>query len=286
VGVEVISSVAAVRERLSGVRARGGRVGLVPTMGALHAGHVALIREAAAHSDEVVVSVFVNPAQFTQTSDLAAYPRTLESDVAAAASAGATIVFAPTADEVYPAGFSTAVRISGITDRWEGDTRGASHFDGVALVVTKLFGMVGADAAWFGRKDAQQVAVVRRLVADLNLPTEIRTVDTVRDADGLALSSRNVRLDADDRARAVALHDSLQAAVAQIEAGERSAEVVVASAKAVLRARGIEPEYFAVVDPLTFDEVDPIEGEALAIVAAVVGGVRLLDNLPLNVSVG
>lgn len=276
--MRVIDSVAQLRAALDPIRRRGGRIGLVPTMGALHEGHLTLIREAARVSDEVVVSVFVNPTQFTDAADLAAYPRDPETDAAMAASAGATVVFAPTPGEVYPAGFSTGIRVGGVSEPWEGTARGAAHFDGVALVVTKLFLMVGADAAWFGRKDAQQVAVVRRLVRDLNIPIEIHAVPTVRDADGLALSSRNVRLSAADRAKALAIPRSLSAAGAAVADGETDAALLTARAHEALRAAGIEPEYWAIVDPDSFAPLTRIETESLAIVAAPVGGVRLIDN--------
>lgn len=278
----VIRSVTALRERLDSVRAAGRHVGLVPTMGALHDGHLALIGAAAEMSDEVVVSVFVNPTQFTQASDLTAYPRDLDRDVALAASAGATIVFAPAADEVYPPGFATSIHIGDVTERWEGATRGSSHFDGVALVVTKLFGMVGAHTAWFGQKDAQQVAVVRRLVADLNIPTRIHTVDTVRGDDGMALSSRNARLSADELSRATALHGSLATARALARSGERDTGVLAAAARAVLSAQGIEPEYWQIVDAATFAPQTEVGAGSLAIVAAFVGEVRLIDNMPMT----
>ncbi|GAB3604002.1 pantoate--beta-alanine ligase [Microbacterium aureliae] len=278
----VVDTVAALRELLAPVRRDGRRIGLVPTMGALHAGHATLIRAAAAESDVVVVSVFVNPAQFDEAADLAAYPRTLDADVATAAAAGAAVVFAPPPAEVYPAGFATSVHIGGLTERWEGTSRGASHFDGVALVVTKLFGMVGADAAWFGRKDAQQLAVVRRLAADLDLVTEVRSVDTVRDADGLALSSRNTRLSADERVRALALSRSLFDARDAVRRGETDAAVLAGRARQTLASAGATVEYWAVVDPATFESRDVATPSSLAIVAARVGAVRLIDNLPLG----
>lgn len=276
--MRVIDSVASLRSALDPIRRRGGRIALVPTMGALHEGHLTLIREAARVSDEVVVSVFVNPTQFTDAADLAAYPRDPETDAAMAASAGATVVFTPSPDEVYPAGFSTGIRVGGVSEPWEGAARGAAHFDGVALVVTKLFLMVGAGAAWFGRKDAQQVAVVRRLVRDLNIPIEIHAVPTVRDADGLALSSRNVRLSAADRAQALAIPRSLAAAREAVADGETDVASLTARATASLRAAGIEPEYWAIVDPDSFEPLDRLTREALAIVAAPVGAVRLIDN--------
>ncbi len=257
-------------------------VSLVPTMGALHEGHLTLIREAAAVSDEVVVSIFVNPLQFTDASDLAAYPRTEEQDAELAAAAGATVLFIPTPEEVYPSAPVTSVHVSGVSEPWEGAVRGAAHFDGVAIVVVKLLNMVSPDIAWFGQKDAQQVAVVRRVVTDLSISVEIRTVATVRDADGLALSSRNVRLSPEDRRLAPVLHQSLAAARDAAAAGERDAAALSARAHEFLRAAGVEPEYWAIVDPDTLIELRTLDDRpALAIVAAPIGPVRLLDNEPI-----
>lgn len=277
----VIRTVAELRTHLSAVRAADKSVGLVPTMGALHEGHLHLIREAATQCDEIVVSVFVNPTQFTSADDLSRYPRNEDHDVEVAASAGATVVFAPAASEVYPAGFSTSIRVHGVSERWEGATRGASHFDGVATVVAKLFAMVRADAAWFGEKDAQQVSVVRRLVADLNIPTAVYSVPTVRAEDGIALSSRNARLAPSDRTRALSLYASLNAVAQAHRAGERDAGVLIARAHEILHASSIDAEYWAIVDPDTFEPLERVESDALAIVAATVGGVRLIDNMRL-----
>lgn len=280
---EVVRTVAALRERVAAARAAGGRIGLVPTMGALHEGHLALVRAADAASALVVVSVFVNPTQFDDAGDLDAYPRDLDRDVALAASAGADLVFAPAPGEVYPRGFSTSIRVSGVTGRWEGAVRGTAHYDGVATVVAKLLAMAAPDAAWFGQKDAQQVAVVRRLVADLDLPVEIHAVPTVRADDGLALSSRNARLTDAARTRALALHRSLARARDRAAAGETSTAALAAEARGILAGAGIEPEYWAIVDGASFDPLDEVAPGALAIVAAVVDGVRLIDNLPLGV---
>ena len=193
-------------------------------MGALHEGHLSLIRHARATCDVVVVSLFVNPAQFNAASDLAAYPRDEERDAALMAEIGADLLFAPALEEVYPPGFATTVHVSGLTETLEGEYRGVSHFDGVATVVTKLLNMVGPDVAFFGQKDAQQALVIRALVRDLDLPVRIEVRPTVREADGLALSSRNVHLRGADRERALALRDALAAAEASLGAGERDAE--------------------------------------------------------------
>lgn len=271
------------RAALEPARRAGRRIGLVPTMGALHEGHLALIRAAAARNELVVVTIFVNPAQFTDAADLAAYPRTWEADAEAARTAGADVVFAPSADEVYPDGFSTHVRVHGVSERWEGAHRGAAHFDGVALVVTKLLLMAGADEAWFGAKDAQQVAVVRRLVADLNVPTAIEVLPTVRDADGLALSSRNVRLAPVDRAAALSLSASLKSADLRVREGETDAAFLSRAGRAAVEAVGGAVDYWAIVDPVSFEPLETVvPGSALAIVAAEVGGVRLIDNAPLG----
>ena len=199
-------------------------------MGALHEGHLSLIGRARAECDVVVVSLFVNPAQFDERADLDRYPRSERRDVELASEAGADVLFAPSADEVYPPGFATAVEVLGVTDRLEGAARGAGHFRGVSTVVTKLLGMSMPDVAYFGQKDAQQVVVIRRLVADLNLPVRIQVCPTVREPDGLAMSSRNARLSADERSQALALHDALQAAARRAAEGERS--------PAALRRRG------------------------------------------------
>jgi len=277
----VLRTVAQLREALAPARRTDSGVGFVPTMGALHDGHLALIRRAAAERAEVVVSIFVNPTQFNEPADLEAYPRTEERDVELAAAAGATLIFAPNAAEIYPAGFATSIHIGGVTERWEGASRGASHFDGVALVVTKLLVAVGADTAYFGQKDAQQVAVIRRLAADLNLPTEIRSLPTVRDDDGLALSSRNARLSETDRIAARSLSRSLSAARERVASGERSTAVLESEARRILLDAGARPEYWAIVDPATFEPLSDVVPGALAIVAARVGDVRLIDNLPL-----
>ncbi|WP_266094974.1 pantoate--beta-alanine ligase [Microlunatus elymi] len=270
------------RRMLAPARQRSATIALVPTMGALHEGHLSLIRSAAASADEVVVSIFVNPAQFNDPADLLQYPRDVHRDIELASAAGASLIFVPDPDEVYPVGFSTSVHIGGVAALWEGVARGPSHFDGVALVVTKLFGMVGPDVAWFGQKDAQQVAVVRRLVADLNLPVEIRTGPTVREPDGLAMSSRNVRLSSADRDRAAVLHRALDFVKHGIMIRENDSDTAIAAGTDLLRTAGIEAEYLAVVDPDTFEPRPRLDDRpALVIIAARVGPVRLIDNEPV-----
>jgi pantoate--beta-alanine ligase len=237
---------------------RHGTVGLVPTMGALHCGHAALLDAARPACDVLVASLFVNPAQFAEPSDLAAYPHDLERDTAFAAAHDVDVVFAPPASEMYPPGFATWVEPAGVADGLEGAHR-PGHFRGVATVCLKLFNIVRPQIAWFGRKDAQQVAVVRQLVRDLNLPVEIRAVDTVRDADGLALSSRNERLSAAEREQARAIPRALATGDA-------------AAARAVLEAAGLDPDYVEVAD---------LDGPTL-LVATRVGATRLIDNVPLR----
>ena len=256
-------------------RTATGTVGLVPTMGALHAGHGELIGRARAECDHVVVSLFVNPAQFAPGEDLAAYPRDERRDAALAAAAGADVLFAPAAAELYPAGFATTVRVGGPAAPLEGEHR-PGHFDGVATVVLKLLNLARPDVAYFGAKDAQQLAVVRRLVADLDLETRIAAVETVREPDGLARSSRNAYLEPADRARAVALKQGLDATAAALRAG---ASDPAAAGRRALAAHGVEPEYLALVHPDTFAPADPEHGDVLVAVAARVGPARLIDNV-------
>jgi pantoate--beta-alanine ligase len=258
------------------VRAASGTVGLVPTMGAFHAGHHALIRAARERCDVVVVSLFVNPAQFEEASDLEAYPRDEARDAGEAAALGVDVLYAPSVDEVYPDGFATSVRVAGLSDVFEGAERGPGHFAGVCTVVTKLLNLVGPDVAFFGQKDAQQVAVLRRMVRDLDVPVELHVVPTVREPDGLALSSRNVRLAPDERRRALSLSRALRAAEAAVADGERDAAAVARAARAAMN--GVDPEYLAVVDPDSFAPVQTVDGRVLVAVAARIGATRLIDN--------
>jgi pantoate--beta-alanine ligase len=247
-------------------------------MGALHDGHLSLVRQARETCDLVVVSLFVNPAQFNDGSDLANYPRDEQRDARLAAESGADYLFAPLPEEVYPDGFSTTVSVDGLTEPLEGAHRGRAHFDGVTTVVTKLLNMVGPDAAFFGQKDAQQALVVIKLVRDLNLAVRIEVCPTVREPDGLALSSRNVHLSADERRRATALSRGLVAAAERIAGGERDPAVVSAAARAELDAARVETEYFALVNPYDLTPVSDITGPVLALVAARLGSTRLIDN--------
>lgn len=282
--MRIVRTVAELRAALAPHRAAGERVGFVPTMGALHEGHLSLVRAARAVSDVVVLSVFVNPTQFNDPADLAAYPRTEEADVALAESAGADLVFAPTPTELYPDGYATTVTVTGpVTESLEGANRGRGHFDGVATVVAKLLIAVAPDAAWFGAKDAQQVVVVRRMVADLGLPVRIEVGPTVREPDGLAMSSRNTRLGPGDRVRALALSRALRAVQSAAADGADVGSARDAGLKE-LAADGIEPEYLALVGPDTLEPVATLDRPALALVAAHVGPVRLIDNLLIDPS--
>ena len=273
-------TIAGLRALLAPERRAGRTIALVPTMGALHDGHLSLIRAARELADVVVVSLFVNPAQFDDAADLAAYPRGEARDAELATQAGEDVLFAPAVEEIYPGGAATRVVVRGpLTETLEGAHRGVGHFDGVTTVVAKLLNIAQPDVALFGRKDAQQALVIRRMVADLDLPVRIEVRPTVRDADGLALSSRNVRLSPDARARALALPRSLERAAAELAAGE-AARSVEAAALAALRDAGLEPEYVAVADPAT---LEPADGpEALILAAVTVDGVRLIDNVPVG----
>ncbi len=277
--MKALRTIAELRAALNGPRRAGRSIGLVPTMGALHEGHRSLIRRARTSCDEVVVSLFVNPTQFDDSGDLAAYPRNAARDEALAAEAGADILFAPSPAEVYPRGFATTVTVDEISATLEGEHRGGAHFAGVATVVCKLLNIVQPDVAFFGQKDAQQVAVIRRLVRDLDIPVRIEVGDTLREAAGLALSSRNVRLRAGERHRALALRRGLDAVRACHSAGERDATILVAIGRAAMAELDVEPEYLELVAPDTFAPVNCVGDEqVLVAVAARVGSVRLIDN--------
>ena len=276
------ATIGQVREAVREARRRGERVGLVPTLGALHAGHAGLLRAARAENGFVVVSLFVNPTQFAPGEDYESYPRPLEKDLKICRDEGVDLVFAPQPAEMYPAGFATTVHVAGMTEKMCGASR-PGHFDGVCTVVAKLFGIVRPDAAYFGEKDAQQLAVVRQMARDLNLAVEIRACPLVRDADGLATSSRNQYLSARERASALVLGRVLAQTRERIEAGERDAASV---ADGVRRLVGEEPgvalEYVAVVDPDTLADLERIEDRALVALAARVGRTRLIDNVLLR----
>ena len=256
-------------------------VGLVPTMGWLHRGHESLVARARAEARTVVMSIFVNPRQFGEHADFEQYPRDEARDLALAEAAGVDLVFAPSVDEVYPPGFDTLVSVGAIAMPLEGAAR-PGHFDGVATIVAILFSLVGADRAYFGQKDAQQVLVIRRMATDLAIPTEVIACPTVREPDGLALSSRNVRLSPEERAAAPAVHRALDAAREAWRLGERSGDALRATMRAVVATEPVaDPEYVSVADPLTLRELDQVDGPALLSLAVRFGAIRLIDNLPL-----
>jgi pantoate--beta-alanine ligase len=253
-------------------------IGLVPTMGWLHAGHVSLVDRARAESATVVVSIFVNPRQFGDVADFARYPRSEVRDLAMCEAAGVDVVFAPSVDEVFPPGFDTRVSVGAIAGPLEGAAR-PGHFDGVATVVAILFALVGAERAYFGLKDYQQVRVLSRMALDLALPTEVVPCETVREPDGLAMSSRNARLTPEGRAAAPVLRRALLAGAARVRAGERSGASVRDAMLAVLAAEpAATPDYVSVADPDSLAELDDVAGRALLSLAALIDEVRLIDN--------
>jgi pantoate--beta-alanine ligase len=276
--MRTIRTIAEMRAWLGNCRAENRSVGLVPTMGAFHAGHHSLMRAAKDEMDEVVVSLFVNPAQFNDAKDLQNYPRSEANDAVEAGELGVDVLFAPPTSEIYPEGFATTVSVGGLSEVLEGAERGPGHFAGVCTVVCKLLNIIAPDAAYFGQKDAQQVAVVKRMVRDLDIPSKIEVLPTVREPDGLALSSRNVRLSPEDREQALALSRALFAARDAVAAGERDVERV----RAIALAQLSDPEYLAIVDPITFSPLTTIAAPALVAVAAHVGPVRLIDNIVLE----
>jgi pantoate--beta-alanine ligase len=279
--MKTVTTVAELRAALRPLRGEGP-VGLVPTMGAFHDGHLSLMRAAREQCHTVVVSLFVNPAQFDEAADLAAYPRDEARDAELAAAVGVDVLFAPPAEAIYPPGFATTVAVAGLTEQLEGAVRGPGHFAGVCTVVAKLFNIVAPDVAFFGAKDAQQVAVVRRMTTDLDLPVRIEVVATVRESDGLALSSRNARLSPQERGRAVALSEALLAAEAVARDGAGDGAAVRDAALRALAARDVEPEYVELVDPEAFTVSAGAPGRVLLVLAARIGATRLIDNAPLD----
>jgi pantoate--beta-alanine ligase len=268
-------------EELALARSRlDGRVALVPTMGALHAGHMALIEEAKRRAGRIAATIFVNPAQFGPNEDFARYPRREGEDARMLGQAGCDLLWMPSVSDIYPEGFSTSVHVSGVSDRWEGEAR-PGHFKGVATVVAKLLISVRADVAMFGEKDFQQLAVIRRMVADLNIPTEITAAPTVREQDGLALSSRNAYLSEDERRRAAALPRALEYARRAILDGTPVRMVLDTARKSLVEAGFSRIDYFALVDAATLEPLEAPAGEMRLIAAAVIGPTRLIDNLAL-----
>jgi len=278
----VVTTVAQLRETLAAVRRAGKRVALVPTMGALHEGHLSLVRAAQAECDYTVVSIYVNPSQFGPGEDLATYPRTMQADLAALAGCRADLVFAPSNEEVYRPGHATWVEVGGVAEPLEGACR-KGHFRGVATIVLKLLGMVQPDAAYFGQKDFQQARVIQRMAADLDLPVTIRVCPTVREPDGLAISSRNRRLSPAARQRALVLWQSLLLARDLVARGERRAAAIAAQMREMIEiADDARLDYVALVDPDTLRPIETIAGPTLAALAVKIEDTRLIDNCILE----
>ncbi|MDD8021851.1 MAG: pantoate--beta-alanine ligase [Paracoccaceae bacterium] len=275
---QVIRTSAELREKVAAWKRSGMLVGVVPTMGALHDGHLSLARAAREQSDRVIVTIFVNPMQFNNPDDLTKYPRDEAHDLALLEAEGVDVLFAPGVDEVYPAGFATTVSVSGVSEPLEGAFR-PGHFDGVATVVSKLFGMTQAGRAFFGEKDWQQLQVVRRLVEDLNIPVKVMGCPTIREADGLAMSSRNVRLSAVERAQAPALHQIMQAAAAEIRAGAPVGATLLNAQAAILEAGFSAVEYLELRTTEGLRPMAHLDEPARMLVAAQLGDVRLIDNI-------
>ncbi|MFB3819238.1 MAG: pantoate--beta-alanine ligase [Candidatus Methylomirabilales bacterium] len=280
--MDVLESPSKMQRAVEEARRQGRTVGLVPTMGALHEGHLSLIRRCRAESDLAVMSLFVNPTQFDRKDDLARYPRDFNADARLARDAGVDIIFAPGAEAMYPAGFATFVVPGALASRWEGAAR-PGHFRGVATVCTKLFAICRPHRAYFGQKDYQQAQIIRRLVADLNLGFEIVVLPTVREADGLALSSRNRLLEPEERRQATVLSRALFGAQAAVRAGERDGERLRAAVEAEIRTAPLAVvDYVAVADPETLEPLPQLTGPAVALVAARFGTTRLIDNVLLE----
>jgi pantoate--beta-alanine ligase len=274
----VISSVPELRAAIASLRREGKQIGFVPTMGALHEGHLSLVRASKAECDATVVSIYVNPSQFGPNEDFSKYPRTLEADLDLLASCGDMLVFTPRNEDMYPPGFSSWVEVGAVAEPLEGQFR-PGHFRGVATVVLKLFDLVQPDAAYFGQKDYQQAAVIRRMVADLNVPIEIRVCPIVREPDGLAMSSRNRYLSPAARVRALVLWKSLQRAGELVAGGERNAEKILTEMRRIiLSAEDARIDYVALVDPDTLQPVETVPDIALALLAVKIENTRLIDN--------
>ena len=279
----VAGTIADARQSVAAVRARGGTIGFVPTMGALHDGHASLIQAARARCGHVVVSIFVNPTQFGPNEDFARYPRTLDADLATCRAAGADLVFVPSTSEIYPDNFSTFVEVTGLTSVLEGALR-PGHFRGVTTIVLKLFNIVQPDVAFFGAKDYQQQLVIRRMTADLHLPVEIDTRLTIREPDGLAMSSRNRYLDARQREQARSLSSALFAARDRLVAGEGDLNAVSDGMRAAIEQAGLSLDYATIRDPESLDELREPAAKMVLLVAARLGSVRLIDNLEVSLA--
>jgi pantoate--beta-alanine ligase len=279
----VVRTVSELRQKVAAGRAQGARIGLVPTMGALHEGHLSLMRAARQECDLVVVTIFVNPTQFGPAEDFQKYPRDLDRDAFLCEQSGVDLIFHPSVEEVYPAGFCSFVEVEGLSGVLEGKFR-PGHFRGVATVVLKLFEMAGADVAYFGQKDYQQQTIIRRMCRDLNLPIEIRVCPTVREPDGLALSSRNIYLSAGERQSALALSRALNLARERVTAGECDFDAIRRAMLDLLESTPfVRPDYATLVHPDSLEEVSRPLAKLVAVVAARVGATRLIDNLIIEV---
>jgi pantoate--beta-alanine ligase len=279
--MRICNDIENMRSACRAARGGGKRLGLVPTMGALHEGHLSLVRAAKASCDIVTASIFVNPTQFGPTEDLAKYPRNFEQDRAFLEKEGVDLLFAPSVEEMYPAGAVTWVTVEGLSGKLDGRSR-PGHFRGVTTVVAKLFHIVEPDAAFFGQKDAAQVAIIRRMVRDLNFPVEIVACPIVRESDGLAMSSRNAYLDPKQRKQALVLHRALLRVKGPSEAGEHNAaKLLAAGREEIAGEKSVRLDYFEIVDPNSLDPVEDVTGGALVAVAAFVGTTRLIDNILL-----
>jgi pantoate--beta-alanine ligase len=272
-----------VRTAVKIARSKGQRVGCVPTMGALHAGHVSLLHACHSTAGFVVATIFVNPSQFAPHEDLSRYPRPLEKDLEACQRAGVDLVFTPEPQTLYPEGYSTWVTVDGVSSGMEGAIR-PTHFRGVATIVLKLFNIVQPDVALFGAKDYQQQALIRRMVRDLDVPVEIVTAPTIREADGLAMSSRNIYLSPEQRVSAIALWESLNLAEDRLHAGEKNLATITAAMQEHLRSRGVEPDYAVIADPLTLVELSQPQSRMVALVAGRLGATRLIDNKEIRLA--
>jgi pantoate--beta-alanine ligase len=280
--MRLIHTIGEMRAASRGARAGGARLGLVPTMGALHDGHLSLVRAARAKSDVVAATIFVNPTQFGPNEDFSKYPRNLQNDSALLEREGVELIFAPAVEEMYPTGAITWVTVEGMSDRLCGASR-PGHFRGVTTVVAKLFNIAEPDVAFFGQKDAAQVAIIRRMVRDLNMPVQIEVCPIVREPDGLAMSSRNSYLNAGERSAALALYRSITRAEELFKSGEKDSEKLIAAGKKEFASQpAMRLDYFEIADPDSLQPVPAVDGPALAAVAAYIGKTRLIDNILLT----
>ncbi|MBL7215049.1 MAG: pantoate--beta-alanine ligase [Phycisphaerae bacterium] len=281
--MRIVHTINEIRQSVLGKKQQNARVGLVPTMGALHAGHGSLVEAAVEECDFVVVSIFVNPTQFGPSEDFEKYPRTLDTDAAYCEQLGADIIFAPSADQMYPAEQLTWVDTEKLTEVLCGQSR-PGHFRGVTTVCAKLFNIVQPDLAYFGQKDAQQAIVIQRMVKDLNMPLEIHICPIVREDDGLAMSSRNKYLSADQRKQALCLYKALTECQSQVAAGQRQVALLIDAMKQVIQQHQGQIDYISIVDPQTLDSLEQIKQKALVLVAVNIGKTRLIDNLSIDLN--